>query len=237
MGFPNRRFPNRRFPNRRFPNRREKFTNRRATEIDYAVLDFVGAHLKPQVYETTILDIPDYVMLFSYKALCGHIKHLEYDGRKLNGPSAPDCIIPALFGVDVVETCAITTEVDPRLWIGKFVEMFETAARGTDVVRSVTLIHTRLFEERPVRLADDLLGRPLCKEVPTPHNACVKEWSRVNHLIYGTTSTESAVAELFVFDNPNLAKKLELFAWTIEQVHCSAGISMHYAFLLRVVDM
>ncbi|KAH7697573.1 hypothetical protein AAVH_35344, partial [Aphelenchoides avenae] len=62
------------------------------------------------------------------------------------------------------------------------------------------------------------------------------EWSRVNHLIYGTTSTETAVAELFVFDNPNLAKKLELFAWAIEQVHCSAGISVHYAFLLQAID-
>lgn len=39
------------------------------------------------------------------------------------GTAAPDCIIPELFGDDVVETCAITTTIEPRPWICKFIKV------------------------------------------------------------------------------------------------------------------
>lgn len=67
-----------------------------ATEhgIDYGVVDFVGAHLKPEIYETKMVDrnLPDYdsvltqdyIMLFSRNALRGNVTHLEYEVRILH---------------------------------------------------------------------------------------------------------------------------------------------------------
>lgn len=60
----------------------------------------------------------------------------------------------------------------------------------------------------------------------------VKEWSRGQHIFLGKTTTESTVAELFMFENAKLAKKLEVAVWTLAQ-HCT----LHYAFLLQVSDI
>lgn len=46
---------------------------------------------------------------------------------KVDGPvDAPDCIIPHLFGVNAVKTCAMETHHDPRPWIAKYVEVSQT---------------------------------------------------------------------------------------------------------------
>lgn len=133
-------------------------------------------------------------------------------------------------------------------------QMFWMAERGTDIVRSVTLLDTHA--KGPSHL--DALGPPRRTEVPTPRIAFVKEFLAKNHNFYGKTKiTESPVAELFVFENTKCAKRLEVFVWTIEQVEvdevwecvrgcgCGGGhrevprgnIVRHRAFLLKVTDM
>ncbi|KAH7673225.1 hypothetical protein AAVH_42295, partial [Aphelenchoides avenae] len=58
----------------------------KATEevIDYALVDFLGSHLKPRIYETSIAgELPeDYAMLFAHKALRGNLTHLLYEVGK-----------------------------------------------------------------------------------------------------------------------------------------------------------
>ncbi|KAH7711279.1 hypothetical protein AAVH_21437, partial [Aphelenchoides avenae] len=155
---------------------------------------------------------------------------------------APDCVIPELFRADVVETCAIETRVDPRPLVKKFIEMFEKADHGTDIVRSVTILHLgRYFATALFRNAVDAFGQPHYTAVPTPRSAFVKEWSR-NQSLDGRTTTESPVADLFVYNNAKAARKLEVFMWHVQQVDEDDGdayapIPLHYAFLLQVVDM
>lgn len=54
--------------------------------IDYALVDFLGFHLKPQVYEASIGAAParsnEYAMLFTRNALRGSVKHLVYEVSK-----------------------------------------------------------------------------------------------------------------------------------------------------------
>lgn len=117
--------------------------------------------------------------------------------------------------------------------------MFEMTERGTDVVKSVTLHHVRSFERdaTPVPLDVDLFGWPRrSTNVSTPHSAFVKERYRDGHL-YGYATAESPVADLFVFENAKLAKKLELFVWTVEEPNRSAWTALNYAFLLQIVDV
>lgn len=49
--------------------------------IDYALVDFLGAHLKPLIYETSIEHefSEDYSLLFRHNALRGNLKHLEFE--------------------------------------------------------------------------------------------------------------------------------------------------------------
>ncbi|KAH7702595.1 hypothetical protein AAVH_30247 [Aphelenchoides avenae] len=110
------------------------------------------------------------------------------------------------------------------------------AERGTDIVRSVTLLHMRAHAW-PLRHAVDPLGEPRRTDAPTPHSAFIKEWSRKEQLDRGETITESAVSELFVFENAKSAKKLEVFVWTLMQADDDAEFSLHYVFLLQVLDM
>ncbi|KAH7721314.1 hypothetical protein AAVH_11170 [Aphelenchoides avenae] len=145
---------------------------------------------------------------------------------------APGCIIPHLFGVDVVETCTITTELDPRPWIVRFTETFKRAERGTNSIRSASLLYKRYVKTPPLHnTLVNTLGQPRRTNAPTPHSAFIKEWLR-EECLYGDVATESNFAELFVFENANSAKKLEVFAWSVEQV-----AAFHYAFLLQVVDV
>lgn len=48
--------------------------------VDYALVDFLGARLKPRVFETSMDGggQEDYAMLLAHNALRGNIKHLEY---------------------------------------------------------------------------------------------------------------------------------------------------------------
>lgn len=111
-------------------------------------------------------------------------------------------------------------------------QMFAMAEHGTDIVRSVTLLYKRSYDTSPLRHIISTLGKPRSTDVPTPHSAFTKEWSREEYLNHGSTVTEATSAELFVFENATAAKKFELFVWTIEKVN-----ALHYAFLLQVVDM
>lgn len=58
--------------------------------IVYTLVDFLGVHLKPQIYEASFgggdelserVD-HDYVLLFKHDALRGSVKHLEYEVSK-----------------------------------------------------------------------------------------------------------------------------------------------------------
>ncbi|KAH7714037.1 hypothetical protein AAVH_18610 [Aphelenchoides avenae] len=93
-----------------------------AERIDYGLVDFLGVHLEPQVFETSMTREfrEDYAMLFACNALRGNVKHLAYE---LYGPSTPDCIFPELFGVGAIQTCTFITEIDPRPWIGSLVRV------------------------------------------------------------------------------------------------------------------
>lgn len=58
-----------------------------SADIDYALVDFLGANLKPQVYEGVAsrwgYDLrDDYVMLFTCNALRRNVKRLAYDVSK-----------------------------------------------------------------------------------------------------------------------------------------------------------
>lgn len=48
--------------------------------IDYALVDFLGAHLKPSTYETLMFHglREDYAMFFARDAWRGNVKHLTY---------------------------------------------------------------------------------------------------------------------------------------------------------------
>ncbi|KAH7709077.1 hypothetical protein AAVH_23658 [Aphelenchoides avenae] len=105
--------------------------------------------------------------------------------------------------------------------------MVERAERGTNITRSVTLLYQR-NEASPYRHTLELFGRPWCTDVPTPDSAIIKKWTDD----MPRDITESAVADFFQFENVNLAKKLEVFVWTVEQPTAS-----HYAFMFKVIDM
>lgn len=83
--------------------------------------------------------------------------------------------------------------------------------------------------------ATDPFGKPRRTDVPTPHTALVEEWSREAQ-DNGYTISEPSVAQLFVFENVSLAKKLEVFAWTLELMEEEEPIDLYYAYLLQVVD-
>ncbi|KAH7706805.1 hypothetical protein AAVH_25970 [Aphelenchoides avenae] len=203
--------------------------------IDYALVGFLVRHFEPKTYESMMIGglREDYATLFAHNTMrgigCHAICNLTVD-------PAPDCILPELFGVDVIQTCAIATIVDPRQWIAKFIGMFEAAERGKDVVPSVTLLHERPNNSAPLRHTADPLGRPRHTEVPAPQSAYIKEWVR-KMPFYGRPFTESTVSNLYVFENAKAAKKLEISEWTLEEVRNGVLTSVYYAFLLKVVNM
>lgn len=104
-----------------------------------------------------------------------------------------------------------------------------------EIVRSVTLIHTCLQEALPVRLDIEPFGHPRGTDVPTPQSPFIKQWSLSWDESDGIITAESPVAKLFVFANAKLAKKLEVFAWDIEQ--SGKWFAFHRAFQINVIDM
>lgn len=110
------------------------------------------------------------------------------------------------------------------------------AGRVTDVVRSVTLLYKRVGEGSPLRHTVDLLGLPRRTDASAPHSDFIRQWCRTERL-HGYTIEVSSAAERFVSENAQWAKKLELYVWTIKQMREGMHTAMHYAFLLRVVDM
>lgn len=91
------------------------------------------------------------------------------------------------------------------------------AAPGTDITRPVTLLHLDVNEAR-FPLAVDPLGQPRRIDAPTPPSAYIKACKR-NLLHEGYTTNESAGAEQFEFENARLAKKLDIFVWTVKRVY------------------
>ncbi|KAH7721318.1 hypothetical protein AAVH_11174 [Aphelenchoides avenae] len=112
--------------------------------------------------------------------------------------------------------------------------MFEKAELGTDVVREVTLRYTSHSERDPVRDAvDEFVRLRRAADAFTPYSAFVKKWLREEPL--DTDSAESSVAKLFVVENPNSPKKLQVFVWTAEVANLFCK-RIGYAFLLQNVD-
>ncbi|KAH7696266.1 hypothetical protein AAVH_36667 [Aphelenchoides avenae] len=105
------------------------------------------------------------------------------------------------------------------------------------MVRSVTLLHRRTGLVSPLHHDVDPLEHPQRTGVTKPHSAFIEECYSGAHLD-GYTTTESTVAELFVFENAKSAKKLEVFVWTFDEECPDEGDdSLNYAFLLRVADL
>lgn len=73
--------------------------------------------------------------------------------------------------------------------------MFEAAECGTKVVQSLTLLHLHYAWQ-----AIDLLGQPQHVDIPAPGVGFIKDWSRKQYAVRGTTTVESTVAERFVFE-------------------------------------
>lgn len=97
--------------------------------------------------------------------------------------------------------------------------MFETARPGTDIVRSVTLLHARYYEASHLHFTDEPFGQPQRTDLPIPQSAVVKHWSRTRHLVNGIiTIAESPVADLFEFANVASAQKLDVLVWTVRHV-------------------
>lgn len=113
--------------------------------------------------------------------------------------------------------------------------MFKATERGTNFVQTVTLLHRSVWTW-PLRNAIGTLGEPLRTDIAPPHSAFIEKWCRGGHSP-GCTLTESPVASLFVFENAKAAKKLEIYAWTAVETSNTTPISLHYAFLLMVVDI
>lgn len=114
--------------------------------------------------------------------------------------------------------------------------MFERAERGAKIVQSVTLLHARFDEASPLSLLLETLGRPCRTDAPTPHSDFVKAWYR-NHHIKKIVTSESSVGELFVFKNAGAGKKREVLVWTLAEAIYGQQRSVHYAYLLQVVDL
>lgn len=120
--------------------------------------------------------------------------------------------------------------------------MFEALQRGTDIVRSVTLVHTRRDTTR-LRLAVEPLGRPRRSNVPRPCCAFVKNWLPEWMLclegigLDGIRATESKLSDLFVFENATSAKRLDVHVWTIDARLSGRPFGLSYAFQLHVVDV
>ncbi|KAH7711666.1 hypothetical protein AAVH_21023 [Aphelenchoides avenae] len=118
--------------------------------------------------------------------------------------------------------------------------MFEMAELRTHIVRSVTLLHTRIGEGSPLRLDVELLGRPRRTEVCRPHNAFVEQWLRAQDESLrenGCTVIEPTVAKLAVLENAKAARKLEVLVWALEEWRERMQFSLHYVYVLQVVDM
>lgn len=98
------------------------------------------------------------------------------------------------------------------------------------------LLYERDFETSTLRHDVDPLGHPRRVDATAPQSAFIKEWASEKQLD-DATITESAAAELFVFENAKSAKNLEVFVWTLGEEYEGEQTSLHYAFLLRVVDV
>ncbi|KAH7696633.1 hypothetical protein AAVH_36295, partial [Aphelenchoides avenae] len=113
---------------------------------------------------------------------------------------------------------------------------FKTAELKACIVPSVTLVHKRYGEGLLVRRTVDFLGQPRRSAVTTPQRAFIKKFFRRERQ-QESTITESTVAELFEFESARLAWKLEVFAWTVEEVDNKDQTSLHCAWLFNVVDV
>ncbi|KAH7707258.1 hypothetical protein AAVH_25517 [Aphelenchoides avenae] len=94
--------------------------------------------------------------------------------------------------------------------------MFKTTNRGTKVVRTVAVVHSRGGDEAaPSADALIALGKPQRKDVQAPSS----EFAKVipsRHPPEETAYTESA-AELFALTNKHLGKRLDVYKWAAEQ--------------------
>ncbi|KAH7696757.1 hypothetical protein AAVH_36171 [Aphelenchoides avenae] len=113
--------------------------------------------------------------------------------------------------------------------------MFEKAEPVMDVVRSVTLLHTRYYKVSSSYHSAVPLGVPRHIGIPTPHNrfcqGVVTEGARKHY-------DRIIPAELVEFENAKASKKLEICVWPVEQMqNASRFRSVHYAFQLQVADV
>lgn len=67
--------------------------------IDYALVDFLGVHLRPQVYEVSTWSASceeEYAKLFAHNSLRDSVKHVDYDVSQSpkNGRGQPGKLLP-----------------------------------------------------------------------------------------------------------------------------------------------
>ncbi|KAH7694647.1 hypothetical protein AAVH_38303, partial [Aphelenchoides avenae] len=149
--------------------------------------------------------------------------------------STPNCVIPALLNVDSLQTCAILTYDDATPWIIRFANAFEATNGGARIVRSVAVVWDRSDDaDVSTSTANTFspLGQPQRKGIPAPHSDFVSDCFRYVNV------TEST-ADLFVFKNSELDKRLDVYKWTAEGTEDYMGMpstNRFDVFLLQIVD-
>ncbi|KAH7714473.1 hypothetical protein AAVH_18199 [Aphelenchoides avenae] len=208
-------------------------------DFDDKLFDFIGTHLKPQVYTAELFPIcrdahiERELLLFARSSFCDKIKHVEYHLK--DTLPAPSIIIPELFHTTMLESCALKVCVNPSTWLNDFVKAFEALTRGSMTVRSVVLFQPSFGDDSHLRPSLERFGLPHGDDIPVPKCAFVDERFR-NRQSNVITTTVPATAERFVFMNRVAAKKLQVMAWQIEQAS-SSWSAVHNAYLLEVSDL
>ncbi|KAH7721335.1 hypothetical protein AAVH_11191 [Aphelenchoides avenae] len=94
--------------------------------------------------------------------------------------------------------------------------MFKSTNVGANVARTVVVVHSRGINVPPsTRDASNPLGKPQRKDVPVPHSDVAKV-IRSRHPSAEVDWTEST-AEIFVFPNIQLGKRLDIYKWSAMQ--------------------
>ncbi|KAH7711276.1 hypothetical protein AAVH_21434, partial [Aphelenchoides avenae] len=113
---------------------------------------------------------------------------------------------------------------------------FEATNGGARIVRSVAVVWDRSDDadvSTPTASAFSPFGKAQRKDIPTPHSDFVRDCFRF------VDATEST-AELFVFTNVELNKRLDVYKWSAEAAEDYTGMastSRFDVFLLQIVDI
>lgn len=110
-------------------------------------------------------------------------------------------------------------------------QAFETVSQGVNVVRSVAVVRGCSYSvPAPPREAFSPLGNPLRKNIPAPHSDFIENF-------FGNLDVSESTAELFVFKNARLRKRLDVYTRTAAKRALRKSRNLYGLFLLQIIDM